>query len=196
MPATTFASRAGLTRFLFVCCVLASVFAACGIEYGSAGSETELFKSLTVDGELVTGGQVTIELSYEQPYPAAIRVLCALVAREGQDQEAAPSATNTPNPEVEPAPLSIPPPPPTPRHKVLDILDEGIPANTSITTNPATPVELLFEPGSSDNPLTPIPGTLREAFTAPEEPGLYAIACYTPVDANNAISKEFRIDRR
>lgn len=196
MPATTFASRAGLTRFLFACCVLASVFAACGIDYGASSSETELFKSLTVDGELVTGGRVALEVNYEQPYPAAIRVLCALVAREGQDHEAAPPATNTPNPDVEPTPLVIPPPPPTPRHKVLDILDEQIPANTSVTTNPATPVELLFEPGSSDNPLTPIPGTLHGEFTAPEEPGLYAVRCYTPVDANNAISKAFRIQQR
>lgn len=194
MPLPTFAQRAGLTGFLLAC-ILTSVFAACGISY-SEDSGTELFKSIAIDGDLVTGGQIALELSYEQPYPAAIRVLCALVARGGQDHEAAPPATNTPNPDVEPTPLEIPPPPPTPRHKVLDILDEEIPANTSVTTNPATPVELLFEPGSKDNPLTPMPGTLRGAFTAPEEPGLYAIRCYTPADVNNTISKEFRIERR
>ena len=192
MPATTLR----LTQFLFACCLLASVFAACGIDYGSSSSETELFKSITVDGELVTGGRVTLDVNYEQPYPAAIRVLCALIAREGQDRQPEPPATNTPNPDVEPTPLRIPPPPPTPRHKVLDILDAEIPANTSVTAGPGTPAELLFEPGSSDNPLTPVPGTLRGGFTAPEEPGLYAITCYTPVDVNNAISEGFRIAPR
>ena len=193
MPARTFAPRSGLSGFLLACCLLASVFAACGISYGSDSSETELFKSITVDGAFVTGGRMTIELTYEQPYPAALDVVCALVAREGQDHPAKPPATNTPNPDIEPTPPAIPPPPATPRHKVLDILEDTIPANTSVTTEPGTPEEFVFKPGSNDNPLTPVPGTLNGEFTAPEEPGLYAVRCYTPADANNTMAKEFRI---
>lgn len=169
----------GLPGALIVLCAVAAVLVACGIRLHSAEHETELFKRLTVDGELVTGGHVTLQLAYNQPYSVNVTVSCVLVARGGQDLPPAPPVElNTPDPNAEPTPLGIPGPIPTPKHRVLDILSE------TIDPNPG---------GAPPDEATPEPGTIDGEFTAPAAPGRYAVYCYTPADPNNVITREFSI---
>ena len=170
----------GLPGALVALCALAVLLVACGIRLHSAEHETELFKRLTVDGELVPGGRVTFHLAYEQPYSVNVTVSCVLVARGGQEMPPEPPVeVSTPDPGATPTPLAIPAPVPTPKHRVLDILSE------------------VLDPNPGDAPpgeATPAPGTIDGAFRAPEAPGRYAVYCYTPADANNVITKEFSIN--
>jgi len=168
--------------------VLAALLAGCGISYGDGDKGTELFESLTVGGDLVTGGQVTIELAYTQPYAVNISVACVLIAKGGQDEAPSTTAAPTAAPALTPEEpnatatvIAIPGPVPTPRHKVLDILQEQIQAKPD-----ETPIEYS----------TPVPGTIDGAFTAPEAPGAYEVRCYTPADLNNAIRKRITIASR
>ena len=169
----------GLPGALVALCALAVLLVACGIRIHSAEHETELFKRLTVDGQLVTGGRVTFQLAYEQPYSVNVTVSCVLVARGGQEMPPEPPVVvTTPDPNATPTPLAIPAPVPTPKHRVLDILSE------------------IIGPNPGDAPpdeATPAPGTIDGEFSAPEAPGRYAVYCYTPADQNNVITKEFNI---
>ena len=185
MPATTsyLSDRRWAAAFAGALLVLAALLAGCGISYGDDDKSTELFKRLTVAGDLYTGGRVTLELEYTQPYAVNITVACALLAKGGQDAELSPPLPQeTPaEPGATPTPLVIPAPVPTPRHNVLDILQEPIRAKPG-----ETPIEYS----------TPVPGTIDGEFTAPDLPGAYEVRCYTPADLNNRITKNITIAQR
>ncbi len=57
--------------------VLSAIIAAgCGVSFDSNPEESEILKELSVTGDFVPGGALTLTLDYEQPYPALISVAC------------------------------------------------------------------------------------------------------------------------
>lgn len=182
MPATKSHLHSHRWAAAFAAGLLASaaLLAGCGISYGDNDKSTELFKSLTVAGDLVPGGHVSIRLVYAQPYASAINVACVLIAKGGQDGPApTPLPAMTPEePGATPTPPAIPAPVPTPRHTILNILEEPIRGKAV-----ETPIEYS----------TPEPGSLTGEFTVPQASGPYEVRCYTPADLNNRITKNISI---
>lgn len=68
---------------------LTLIFAGCGISLGAEERESEIFRGLTVEGDLAVGEQLTLALEYEQPYPVAIAVICEVA--EGNEEESGPT---------------------------------------------------------------------------------------------------------
>ncbi len=160
----------------------AVVLAACGIGFSEEPEETELFKSLSVDGVLLPGEPLTLALEYEQPYTVAIDVRCDVLDAD-PDPTATPAVTATPyagRSDITPPPtvVRIPRVRPTPVSKVLDILAQEIPANAD---------------GGVAGEVTPVPGRIEQRFFGPEAPGRYWARCFTPLDVNNAITRGFTI---
>lgn len=179
--AATTRRRAGslLSIGLGLCAV---VLVACGIGFSEEPQETEIFKSLTVDGVFLPGEPLTLVLEYEQPYTVAVAVQCDVLDAD-PDPTATPAVTATPfagRPDITPPPtiVRIPRVRPTPVSKVLDILVQEIPAN---------------EDGGLAGEATPVPGEIEQRFFGPEEPGRYVAKCFTPLDVNNAITRSFTI---
>lgn len=161
-----------LAGALFASTLVLGLLTACGLSLGSGSTTTELFKSLTVAGDLRVGGQLTMTLQYAQPYPAGVEVACEL-------RVAHLAGTPTPRPTpVDPARVRIPAEVSTPASKVQDLLDTALPVN------PAT---------ASPDQATPLIGTIQHSFDAPKLPGEYVVKCYTPRDTNNAIVKRITI---
>ena len=149
--------------------------AACGIDFGEASRETELFKDLTIDGPVVAGESMTVTLSYARQYDVALEIKCDLLSVED-----IPTVTPLPTGTVSPLALRRTPEPtlpkiplvrPTPTNKVQEIF------GTTLQPN---------EDGGPVGEATPVLGTFDGRFFAPE-PGEYLIWCYTPLDLNNAI---------
>jgi hypothetical protein len=166
---------------LLVLLTLAGLLVACGISLHSKSKTTELFKRLTVAGDLTTGGQVTFQLAYDQPYPVSVTISCVLVTAGAPPYVAPALPVNTPARNLPPTPIVIPAPIPTPKHYLADILTQTIDAN------PGT---------AAPDEATPVPGTLDGQFTAPATPGRYGVYCYTPADVNNVIKRFFTISAR
>ena len=161
--------------------LLSALLLGCGITLSEGSSQTELFKKLTVQGSFVPGGELQLNLNYEQPYVAQIRVQCDLLtlAKATPTPKLNPTAT-PPDPErtVTPTPVHIPAVEPTPRNRFAVILLQPIGPNVN---------------GGTADEATPVPGGITRKFTAPPEPGRYRVRCYTPDDENNEISRSFRV---
>lgn len=78
--------------------LLASLLSACGVDFGSGQEGTELFASLTVEGERVAGSPLTLRLDYTQIYPAPIAVRCFL-EQDDEEVQAIGESTVPPHPE-------------------------------------------------------------------------------------------------
>ena len=175
------AGRIGLRASLGLICTLSLVFWACGIEFGEAADDTEILKSVTFQGEIVSGEPLTIVLDYAQQYAANIEVICDLLSVKD-----IPTVTPPPTETVSPLSIRRTPEPtlpriprvrPTPVNKVMKVL------GTTLQPN---------EDGGPVGEATPVLGTIEQRFFAPE-PGDYVVWCYTPVDQNNAIFGELTI---
>ncbi len=164
-----------------VSALLGALLLGCGITLSEGSPQTELFKSLTIQEALVSGGQLQLDLTYEQPYTAPLEVQCDLLTL----------AKPTPTPKLTPAtvaparkrtvtptPVHIPAAQPTPRNRFAVILTENIGPNAN---------------GGIPGEVTPMPGSITRKFTSPPVPGRYRVRCYTPDDDNNQISKTFRV---
>lgn len=159
--------------------MLAGLLVACGITLGEGDEETELFRRIVVEGDLIPGAELKLGVDYSQPYPVALDVVCELLTLE--PLMPTPEGTETPE-SRRPAPpteVRIPALRPTPEEKVLDILITSIGPNA--------------EGGPADE-ATPVLGSISRRFRAPTEPGRYSVECYTPADDNNQISKTIRIE--
>ena len=182
-PPHTDTTRRRIGVLLLISLGLCSVvLMACGIRFSEESAETEIFKSLTVDGVFLPGEPLTLVLEYEQPYTVAIDVQCDVLDAD-PDPTATPAVTATPfagRPDITPPPtvVRIPRVRPTPVSKVLDVLTEEIAANVA---------------GGISGDVTPVPGMIEQRFFGPESPGRYRARCFTPLDVNNAISRSFTI---
>lgn len=160
--------------------ILALTGAACGIDYGTASEETEVFKKLTVTGDFTPGSLLTMTLDWEQPYPADVEIRCQVLFENAQPT-ATPEGSPVPPGVAQRTPTPTPRIPrerPTPKNWVQDI-----PGHTLQSNDEGGPVEEA----------TPTSGTLERRFRAPGVPGRYFIRCYTPQDENNAIFQEFTL---
>ena len=160
---------------------IALLVAACGIDFGEASSETEIFKGLTIDGPFVAGEPLTVTLSYAQQYAVALQIKCDLLSDED-----IPTVTPLPTGTVSPLTLRRTPEPtlpriplvrPTPTNKVREIF------GTTLQPN---------EEGGPVGEATPVLDTIELRFFAPE-PGEYRVWCYTPRDLTNAIFENLTI---
>ena len=149
---------------------------ACGITLSAGDDETELFKDLTITGDFVPYGALTLRLEYAQVYNVDVRASCDLLIVD-------PDWTPTPKPSPGPTPTAtevvIPRVHPTPSNTVDEILAETLPANSE---------------GGVVDEATPVPGVIERQFTAPGELGQYIVRCYTPDDQNNAIAESFTVE--
>lgn len=177
------ADRAGvISTVLFLSALLAWTGVACGIEYGSASQETEVFKSMTLDGVFTPHSQITMLLDYEQPYPVDIRLRCNILSTTPlathTPEFGTPTATPISFTSPEPTTIRIPKVHPTPKYRVIGIDVRDIPPN----------------PDAKDNPdATPVHDTMEVQFFAPAHPGDYFVRCYTPADPDNAIAEPFTV---
>ena len=154
---------------------------ACGIDFGEASSETEIFKDLKIDGPFIAGEPLKMTLSYARQYDVKLEVKCDLLSVED-----IPTVTPLPTGTVSPLALGPTPEPtlpiiplarPTPTNKVQEIFG---------TT---------FQPNEDGGPVgeaTPILDALEHRFFAPG-PGEYLVWCYTPRDLTNAIFEDLSI---
>jgi hypothetical protein len=172
-PAFTTGRRAPNLLGVLLASLLSLLFVAgCGLSWGSGKHQTELFRKLTVTGDFHPNGALKLRLEYEQPYNVDVRAHCALLKQH-------PNWTPTPKPKgATPTPVVIPRAHPTPSNTVYEILEETLPFNPN---------------GGAAHEVTPVPGVLERDFTMPEQPGDYAVRCYTPLDVNNSISTSFTI---
>ena len=149
---------------------------ACGITLSAGDDETELFKRLTITGDIHHDSTLTLKLEYAQVYPVDVRAACDLLIVD-------PDWTPTPKPSPGPTPTAtevvIPKVRPTPSNTLYEILAETLPANPE---------------GGAVDEATPVPGAIERQFTAPGEPSQYIVRCYTPDDVNNAIAERFTIE--
>ena len=149
---------------------------ACGITLSAGDDETELFKRLTITGDLLPNSTLTLRLEYARVYPVDVRAVCNLLLED-------PDWTPTPKPSPGPTPTAtevvIPKVRPTPSNTLYEILAETLPANPE---------------GGAVDEATPVPGVIERQFTVPGEPGHYIVRCYTPLDENNAIAESFTIE--
>lgn len=162
-------------------CAISLFLLACGIEFGEAADDTEILKSITIQGEIVPGEPITLVLEYAQQYPVKVVVKCDLLSVEDIPTET-PLPTGTVSPLAirrtpEPTLPKIPRVRPTPLNKVIEIL------GTTLEPN---------EDGGPVGEATPVLGTIERRFFAPE-PGDYVVWCYTKVDQNNAIFEELTV---
>jgi len=160
--------------------ILALTGAACGIDYGTASEETELFKQLTVTGDFTPGSLLTMRLDWEQPYPIDVEIRCDVLSEYAQ-----PTAT----PEGSPVPPDVAERTPTPTPRIPR---ERPTPKTWVQDIPGDTLESNDEGGPVDE-ATPTSGTLERRFRAPVLPGKYFARCYTPQDENNAIFEEFTL---
>lgn len=161
--------------------MLACVLGACGIDFGEASPETEIFKGVTIEGPLVPGEPLTLTLSYARQYPVGILVRCDLLTKEDVPTVTPlPSATLAPLAErrtPEPTLPHIPRIRPTPTTKLFEILGTDLEP---------------YDEGGPVGEATPVLGTIERRFLAPD-PGEYVVWCYTPADLNNAIFEDLTI---
>ena len=162
---------------LFASGLLVLILTACGISLGAGEEETEIFRSLTVEGDFRLGGSLRLILEFAQPYPVAVGIKCDLLAVD-REPTPTPETAGAPEGERTPTPAAIPRVRPTPANKVQDILEETLRANPE-----GTPV----------GEATPVVDTITSSFTAPDRPGRYVVRCFTPADPNNAIFQEITI---
>ena len=146
--------------------LLLVVAAGCGISLSADEDESEIFRALSVEGELTAGGEVTLTLAFEQPYPVDVAVECDLLAAEERTR-----ALVTPPAET-PAAASRRP------DTVLLILAESLPANPQ---------------GGPVGEATPAPGTLERSFSLPDLPGRYRVECFTPAEPRNTIGQAISV---
>ncbi len=155
--------------------------AACGIDFGEASGETELFKDLTIDGPIVAGESVSLSLSYARQYDVALEVICDLLSVE-DIPTVTPLPTGTVSPLAvfrtpEPTLPNIPLVRPTPTNKIRKIFGTTLQPNES---------------GGPVGEATPVLGTFDWRILAPG-PGEYVVWCYTPLDLNNAIFEDLTV---
>jgi hypothetical protein len=69
------------SRSLHLAALAAAAFllAGCGISLGNGGASSELFSKLSIHGEAVAGGEMTLEVTHKQRYPLAVDISCFLV---------------------------------------------------------------------------------------------------------------------
>ncbi len=161
--------------------MVALLAAGCGIDFGEASSETEIFKDLTIDGPIIAGESVTATLSYAQQYDVRLKIQCDLLSVE-DIPTVTPPPTETVSPLIlrrtpEPTLPSIPLVRPTPKNKVREIFGTVVQPN---------------EDGGPVGEATPVLDTVEIRFRAPEA-GEYLVWCYTPLDLNNAILEELNV---
>jgi hypothetical protein len=84
----------------------ALLLAGCGISFGG-GTSSELFSKLSLEGEPVVGGQMTLEVTYEQRYPLPVDISCFLV-ESGRSRRLLGRDTLSADPDtsVEPTPVA------------------------------------------------------------------------------------------
>lgn len=154
---------------------------ACGIDFGEASNETEIFKDLTIEGSFVPGGSLAVTLSYAQQYDVKLKIQCDLLSVED-----IPTVTPLPTGTLSPLTLVHTPEPTVPR----------IPLVRPTPTNKLREIfGTTLEPNNDGGPVgeaTPVLGTLEMRFRAPEV-GEYLVWCYTPLDLNNAIIEELTV---
>ncbi len=177
-------AKSRLTRQTLAIAVLGMVAllaAACGIDFGEASSETEIFKDLRIDGPFVAGEPLKVTLSYAQQYPVALAIKCDLLSVED-----IPTVTPPPTETVSPLDLRRTPEPtlpriplvrPTPKNKVREIF------GTTLQPN---------EDGGPVGEATPVLDAIELSFFAPK-PGEYLVWCYTPRDLTNGIFEDLTI---
>ena len=61
---------------------LALLSAACGISFGEASRETEIFKDITIDGPFIPGEPLKLTLSYARQYAVPLPIRCDLLSFE------------------------------------------------------------------------------------------------------------------
>ncbi len=160
---------------------IALLAVGCGIDFGEASSETEMFKDLKVDGPFIAGEPLAMTLSYARQYNVAVPIKCDLLSLED-----IPTVTPLPTGTVSPLVLGPTPEPtlpriplvrPTPTNKVREIFGITLQAN---------------EDGGPVGEATPVLDAIEHSFFAPE-PGEYLVWCYTPRDLTNAIFEDLTI---
>ena len=161
--------------------LLALLVTGCGIDFGEASTETEIFKDLTIEGPIVAGEPVEVSLKYAQQYDVSLEIKCDLLSTED-----VPTVTPLPTETVSPLILRRTPEPtlpgiplvrPTPRNKVQEIF------GTTLRPN---------ENGGPVGEATPVLEIVDWRFFAPA-PGEYVVWCYTTLDLNNAIFEDFAV---
>jgi hypothetical protein len=84
----------------------ALLLAGCGISLGS-GTSSELFSKLSLEGEAVAGGEITLVVTHEQRYPLPVDISCFLVepghSRRLLGRDTLPADPDT---SVEPTPVA------------------------------------------------------------------------------------------
>ena len=173
-----------LTRQTVAIAVLGTIAllaAACGIDFGEASSETEVFKELTIDGPFIVGEPLTMTLSYAQQYDVNLEIKCDLLSVEG-----IPTVTPLPTGTVSPLAVRRTPEPTLPR----------IPLVRPTPTNKVREIfGMTLEPNEDGGPVgeaTPVLNAIEHRFFAPG-PGEYLVWCYTPRDLTNAIFEDLTI---
>jgi hypothetical protein len=157
--------------------LIAVLLLGCGITLSQGHSQTEVFKSLTLTGSFVVGGELQLAFNYAQPYSTSLDVQCEVLTAA----KAPPTPKPTADPsgrKITPTPVKIPAPEKTPANRVELVF------TTSIGPNPN---------GSTADEATPVPGSFTHKFNAPKTSGRYKLRCFTPADDNNSISKTFSI---
>ena len=144
---------------LFVLAAFALIFAGCGITLSADEDESEMFRELTLEGDLIVGGALELKLAYEQPYPVDVAVECELRSAEEGTRPATPGPRETP---------------PARPGRVLLILTQQVPANPA---------------GGAVGEATPEAGVIQGAFSLPDVAGRYRVVCFTPDDETNAIGQ-------
>ena len=172
--------RSGQAALLVV--VLAGLIAlGCGIDFGEASEETEVFKDVSIEGPFIAGEPITLSVEIAQQYPVDLLIRCDLLTMEDVPT-VTPTVTETlsalaPRRTPEPTLARIPRVRPTPVNKLMEVLGTTVQPNAQ---------------GGPVGEATPVLETLERRFLAPE-PGDYTIWCYTPADLNNGIFQDFSV---
>jgi hypothetical protein len=79
--------RSALQRLLILAAVL--LLPACGVQFGAASDDTELFKDLDLVGDRFANRELVLALEVNQAYPVPVRVACYYEDRENltEDEE-------------------------------------------------------------------------------------------------------------
>jgi len=156
--------------------LLAVALVGCGISTSEGSSTTEVFKSLSLTGSFVPGGELTLKFDSAQPYNTSLDVQCDVLTQA----KAKPTPTpTTGEPKLTPTPPHIPAPEETPANRVAVVFTTSIGPNVN---------------GSTADEATPVLGNFSHRFRAPDKPGNYKLRCFTPADDNNHIIKAFTIE--
>jgi hypothetical protein len=75
-------SPASIRRRLVLLLLLLAL-PACGVSFRNEFKGTEVFKSISISGERVAGGELTLSVEVAQPYPVPVTVTCYFENEDG-----------------------------------------------------------------------------------------------------------------